>query len=99
MLVRPQVSYTRESLRAAFEIIAGRGGEKGEINIDRLSHAIHHGAGGMDPAVAGDLMAMLDGNIGGRVDYEEIIDLMMGADPNAHKTKLKRVKLTTHQYF
>jgi hypothetical protein len=93
VLVRPEIAYTRNDLRAAFEITAGKGGENGEIFSERLTRAIHLGAGGLDPIVVGDIMAMLDGNIGGIIDYDEIIDLMMGVEDPVAQLKEERKKV------
>jgi hypothetical protein len=47
----------------------------------------------MNPIIAGDIMAMLDGNIGGIIDYDEIIDLMMGVENPVAQLKEERKKV------
>ena len=87
-MVRPKTTYSREDLRAAFQIVQGRRSAHGVSDVDKLSRALRCAAGGMDADQASDILSILgDGQIGGYIDYEDIIDLMMGADPSRNKDK------------
>lgn len=77
MLRRPDVNYDKADVLKAFSILAGKS-SSGMITEEKLSRALYRGDGGMDPTVAEEIMNMLEHNTGGVLDYQELVDLMMG---------------------
>mmetsp|Transcript_2627 Transcript_2627/g.3944 ORF Transcript_2627/g.3944 Transcript_2627/m.3944 type:complete len:231 (-) Transcript_2627:270-962(-) len=102
ILKRPTVDYSKQDVMDAFQTLAGKNCERGTISVDKLSRAVYRGAGGIEPLVAEDIMAMMEHCPGGKIDYMEIIDLMMGVEkdgepttdihPNRRRQKVKSSK-------
>mmetsp|Transcript_18393 Transcript_18393/g.19150 ORF Transcript_18393/g.19150 Transcript_18393/m.19150 type:complete len:220 (+) Transcript_18393:37-696(+) len=80
MLQRPVVNYRKKDVLNAFSILAGKSEKFGTISEVKLSRALYRGNGGTDPLLAEDIMAMVEHTPGGRINYQELVDLMMGVD-------------------
>lgn len=77
MLRRPTVCYEKSDVLKAFTILAGNS-PPGKITEEKLSRALYRGAGGMDPSLAEEIMNMVEHNTAGVLDFQELVDLMMG---------------------
>lgn len=80
MLQRPVVKYSKEDVLKAFSFLSGKSSSTpaGFISEEKLSRALYHGNGGADPLLVEEIMTMVEHNTGGRLNYQELVDLMMG---------------------
>ena len=97
MLQRPVVNYQKKDVLNAFQILAGKSETNGIITEAKLSRALYRGnGGGIDPLLAEDIMTMVEHTPGGRINYQELVDLMMGVEEkkprNENKIQKKTVK-------
>jgi Ca2+-binding EF-hand superfamily protein len=80
MLQRPVVNYSKKDVLEAFSFISGKSNPSpGFISEEKLSRALYHGNGGADPLLVEEIMTMVEHNTGARLNYQELVDLMMGS--------------------
>jgi Ca2+-binding EF-hand superfamily protein len=80
MLKRPVVKYSKREVLQAFSFISGKSDQAspGFISEEKLSRALYHGNGGADPSLVEEIMTMVEHNTGGKLNYDELVNLMMG---------------------
>lgn len=99
MLERPIVNYRKKDVLNAFAILAGKSETNGTISEVKLSRALYRGNGGADPLLAEDIMTMVEHTPGGRINYQELVDLMMGVDEvkSRHGNRTHKKSMKSHK--
>ena len=78
LLRQPENNVVKEDIRNAFRLLAGKNAKNGEISRESLRKALQHSSGGyMEPSDIEEIMSMVDNNVRGVVNYDEIIDFVM----------------------
>lgn len=81
---RPNVSYTKDDIRNAFKAIAGKKAPAGFISQQSLARALYSGrsttASVNENITPEEILTMTGEGNRGLIDYEEIVNLMMGIE-------------------
>lgn len=78
ILTRPTVHYTKSEVLNYFSRLSSKSDKPGTITVSALRRAVACGDGGMDHALADDLLTMFERVPGGKIDYRDLVELYMG---------------------